>query len=292
MNHRELWVCGHRHIQPYQNTGSVEIFDVIPGALIETGNISPFSPALLDNSILWVGEDDRGACVAWRSQGYTPQRISTHAVEADLSATANTANMVSYSYQNGGHFFWVIYVPGSQWSWTFDVAENLWHKRAQWVNGVNKAHKGWNHVYAFGKHLVGDWGSGNIYDMSMSYYDDAGSLIRRVRRAPTISDELKRVYHSEMRIEFAAGLAPQPPLLDGNNAPRAPQVSLRWSDNAGETWGNEHWRGVGLSGEYGAFARWNRLGRSRRRVYEMVVTDPVPWALTDAYLRTGASDSL
>lgn len=286
VNHRELWIFGTKRSQPYQDTGSANVFDVIEGALLEIGNVSPFSPCRVDNSIFWVGKDERGALMAWRSQGYTPSRISTHAVEVWLSNQANVNNLVSYSYQQNGHLFWVLYVPGSDCSWVYDVGESLWHKRAAWVNGVYYPHWSWNHVYAFGKHLVGDWNSGNLYEMSFANYTDNGNNIQRVRRAPTITNEKNWIYHSQLTVDFETGLGPQPPLVDGNGDARPPQAMLRWSDNRGHTWSNEHVRGCGQAGEYNTRVYWLRLGRSRNRVYELAVSDPIPWIITDAYLET------
>jgi hypothetical protein len=181
VNHRELWVFGARHAQPYQDTGSAEIFDVIPGSFIETGSAATMAPCLLDNSVFWISEDDRGGRMAWRSNGYSPSRISTHAVEIDLGSYPTLAGMTSYAYQDGGHLFWMLYVPGSQWSWCYDVSEGAWHKRASWVNGQWGAHFSWNHVYAFGLHLVGDWNTGNLYAMSQNALTDNGAAIRRLR---------------------------------------------------------------------------------------------------------------
>ena len=60
---------------------------------------------------------------------------------------------------------------------------------------------------------------------------------------------------------------------------------LRWSDDRGQTWSNEHIIGVGLSGQYKNRTIARRLGQSRYRVYEVSMTDPVPWVLVDGYLR-------
>lgn len=288
VNHRELWVFGSRHLQPYQDTGSTEVFDVVPGALQEKGSGATFSVCRVDNTVFWVDEDERGSRSVWRGNGYSPQRISTHAVELDLASYTSIAGLSSYSYQDGGHLFYVLYIPGASWTWVYDVAENLWHKRATWNNGQWSAHPGWNHVYAFGKHLVGDWNSGNVYQMSLDNLDDAGNPIRRVRRAPTVSDEMQWLPHAELTIDFDTGQGPQPPLIDGNGNPRPPQAMLRWSDNRGKTWSNEHWADCGFAGQYNTRAIWRRLGRSRYRVYELTVSDPIPWAIVDAYLRIGS----
>jgi hypothetical protein len=65
---------------------------------------------------------------------------------------------------------------------------------------------------------------------------------------------------------------------------RSPEVILQWSDDAGHTWSNEHRVDVGAIGEYDHRAVWRRLGRSRARVFRVVVSDPVKWAFVDAYL--------
>lgn len=286
VNHRELWIFGPKRSQPFEDTGNAEVFDPVPGALIETGNAATFSTCRLDNSVFWVGQDERGATIASRSNGYTPSRISTHAAEVWLSQQPNLSSLVSYSYQDRGHLFWVLYVPGGDCSLVYDVGEGMWHKRASWVNGVYKPHYSWNHVYAFGKHLVGDWNSGNIYEMSFAYLDDNGALIRRLRRSPTVSNEMQWAQHAQLTVDFETGLGPQPPFVNGDNGPRAPQAMLRWSDNRGKTWSNEHIRGCGFAGEYNARAVWRRLGRSRYRIYELAVTDKISWTIVDAYLET------
>lgn len=292
VNHRELWVFGQQHTQPYQDTGSAEVFDPIPGTLIEKGCVATFSPCRLDNSIFWIDQDERGAASAWRSSGYTPQRISTHAVEIDLAATANLSGCCSYAYQDGGHLFWVLYIPGASWTWVYDVGEQLWHKRAHWNNAQWQAALGWNHAYAFGQHLIGVPGNVTfpgaqyLYTLSMANYSDSGSPIRRLRRSPAITDEMKWITHAELTVDFDTGQGPQPPLTDGAGNPRPPQAMLRWSDDRGKTWSNEHIADCGFAGEYKARAVWRRLGRSRYRVYELSVSDPIPWAIVDAYLRT------
>ncbi len=284
VNHRELWLWGNRRSQPFQDTGSTEVFDPIPGALIETGSAATLCVDRIDNSVFWVQQDERGALIASRSNGYTPQRISTYSEELWFSQQANIAEMTSYSYQDRGHMFWVLYVPGADCSLVYDVTENLWHKRAAWVNGKYQPHWSWNHVFCFGRHLVGDWNSHNLYEMTFDALDDNGTNVRRLRRAPTVSNEMNWIRHTQLTVDFETGLGPQPPFLDGNNAPRPPQAILRWSDDRGKTWSNEHVMGCGFAGEFKTRVVWRRLGRSRYRVYELVVTDPIAWAIVDAYL--------
>lgn len=297
VSHRELWVFGSQHAQPYYDSGSPEIFDVIQGALIEMGCGPAFGRDIVDNTVFWIGQDIRGGRQAWRASGYTPQRISTHAVETALSSYSADAisNLVSYSYQDAGHLFWVLYIPGTDCSWVYDVAESLWHKRAEWLTqtGTYGPHRSWNHACAFGKHLVGDWQTGNLWEMKLAYdtaggvyafVTDNGETIRRLRRSPTLANEMSWIAHAELNVDFATGLGPQAPLQDGDGNPRPPQAMLRWSDDRGATWSNVHAVSMGFAGEYQTRVIWRRLGRSRYRVYELTVSDPIPVAIVDAYL--------
>lgn len=63
-----------------------------------------------------------------------------------------------------------------------------------------------------------------------------------------------------------------------------PQVMLRVSNDGGRTWAMEQWCSGGKQGEFTKRVKWNRLGSSRKRVFEVVVTDPVVWRLLAAYM--------
>jgi hypothetical protein len=160
----------------------------------------------------------------------------------------------------------------------------MWGKR-QFGEGVAAtAHRSWNHTFAFGLHLVGDWKTGNIYKQDISLTTDFGTPIQRIRRAPVISTENKWIYHSELQIDLETGLGPEPPLLDGAGNPRDPQIFLRWSDDSGHTWSNSYPMNCGQMGAFKTRAIRRRLGRSRNRVYEISTSDPIPWRIIDADL--------
>jgi hypothetical protein len=73
-----------------------------------------------------------------------------------------------------------------------------------------------------------------------------------------------------------------------------PQVMMRWSDDGGHTWSNEHWTSIGLIGNYGKRAFWRRLGMTlkiRDRVYEVSGTDAVKIAIMGAELRASLTNA-
>jgi hypothetical protein len=69
---------------------------------------------------------------------------------------------------------------------------------------------------------------------------------------------------------------------------------LRWSDDGGHTWSNEHWRSMGKIGEFGYRTIWRRLGMTtkiRDRVYEVSGTDPVKIAIMGAELQASGTNA-
>jgi hypothetical protein len=70
-----------------------------------------------------------------------------------------------------------------------------------------------------------------------------------------------------------------------------PRAMLRWSNDGGSTWSNEHWAGIGVQGKYKNRVIWRRLGYARDRIFEVVVTDPVKAVIISANLKASLGDN-
>jgi hypothetical protein len=70
-----------------------------------------------------------------------------------------------------------------------------------------------------------------------------------------------------------------------------PQAMLRWSNDGGSTWSNEHWATVGQQGKYKNRAIWRRLGMARDRIFEVSVTDPVKFVIVSANLKAEGGEN-
>ncbi len=211
-NQRLLWAFGTNAIQPYYDSGNFPFpYDVIQGAKIEQGIAAPASPVKADNSIFWMGQDERGQGIFWRANGYTPQRVSTHAMEYEWSTYVTIADLVTFSYQEQGHTFIVLNFPTAQKTWVYDISTGTWGQRGFWnsVTAQFRMHRAFCHTFNFGLHLVGDPTTGTVYQQSSTILNDFGNRIRRIRRAPHISKEQARVFHYELQVDVETGLGPQ-----------------------------------------------------------------------------------
>ena len=291
--YRVPWFFSAKRAIGYYNSGAgFPVFIPIQGAQVEHGSGAMSSIVQSADTLLWLEQDDNGAMVARRLDGYTGTRVSTHAVELAWQQFATTSDAIGWSYQQEGHYFACFYFPTANASWCYDVTESktagvaLWHQRGAWIQaaGIYVADLAMSHTFNFGKHLVGDWSSGNIYWLSSTFYDDAGAMIRGWRRSPTITKENKWIYFDQIEFVMATGLIPSTPLYDGLGQIRPAQIQLRWSNDGGQTWSNWYFLSVGKQGEYNKRVIKRMLGRGRKRLWDVVWTDPYPFAFNGAFL--------
>ena len=275
-DHRELWVFGTDTAEVWYNTGGLDFpLTRIQGAFNEIGCAAPYSVAKMDNQIYWLGKDARGQGIVYRAAGYMGQRISTHAIEWQMQEYPDLSDAVGYTYQQDGHSFYVLNFPTANTTWVYDVATGAWHERAAFSNGEFYRHRGNNMCNFNGNIIIGDYENGNIYTFDLNVYADNGQpqkWLRSWRALPTGANNLTRTAQHALQLDCETGVG----INSGQGS--NPQAMLRWSDDGGHTWSNEHWKSMGRIGRYGFRTIWRRLGMTlkiRDRVYEVSGTDPV-----------------
>jgi hypothetical protein len=284
---RELWLMGEKTIEVWYNAGTANFpFAPFPGKVMNVGCEAPFSVVVVDSDqILFVGA--RNGCGMVYQIADSPQRVSTHYIERMLQSYPTTNDAVAYSYQEEGHVFYVVSFPTANQTWAFDVLTGLWHERGSYHEdtGSLDASRVLHHCFAFEQHLVGDLRVGTVYRQAVTIPTEDGSRIVRVRRAPHVSEEQKWFFYQGAQLDLETGLA----FPSGTHS--HPDIMLRWSDDGGHVWSPYISATAGLQGQYRMRAMWQRLGRSRDRVFEISVSDPIPWRVLDFYLTLATGTS-
>jgi hypothetical protein len=291
-NFREIWAFGTNSIEVWFDSGASDFpLQRIQGAFNELGCAAPFSVAKVDNGLFWLGRDRRGQGIVYRANGYAGERISTHAVEWQIQQYADLTDAIAYTYQQDGHSFYVLIFPTANTTWVYDLATQAWHERAGWTNGAFTRHRS-NCQMAFNNEvIVGDFENGNIYAFDLDDYSDNGDIqkwLRTWRALGPGKNDLKRTAQHSLQLDIESGVG----LNTGQG--EDPQVMLRWSDDGGHTWSNEHWAQIGKIGQYYRRVFWRRLGMTlkiRDRVYEVSGTDPVRIAIMGAELHASATNA-
>ena len=284
-DHKEYWVFGENTTEVWYGSGAADYpLSPIQGAFNEIGCLSPYSLAKMDNGVFWLGRDNRGQGIVYRANGYTGERISTHAVEWQIQQYDDLENTIGYTYQQDGHSFYVLIFTGADTSWVYDVSTQVWHERASFKNNRFTRHQSNCQVFFNGLNVVGDYETNDLYYFDMTKFSDNGQplkALRSWRALPTGSNTLKRTAQHSLQLDCKSGVG----LNTGDFM--NPQVILRWSDDAGHTWSFENSKSLGLLGQYGTRVIWRRLGMTtklRDRVYEISISDPVQLVILGAHL--------
>ena len=329
VDHREVYLLGETSSEVWVDAGTFPFaFQRIPGTSTQHGIAAKFSLARIGNSFAYLSRNNRGQSEIMQMNGYIPQRISTHAVENTL-VNKYVDDAIAWTYQLEGHECYVISFPTIDITWVYDITTGMWHKwlATDPLTGQYTRHTGNCSAVFQGKVVVGDIDDGHIYTLDPNTYTDDGVEIRRLRRCPHLVTDLQRQYFDELQIQFQPGVGTlgtasaisngiQSPLIINNGTtyvvannvtvyielsliPQVtsstpltdPQAMLRWSNDGGSTWSNEHWTTIGQIGAYKNRAIWRRLGWSRDRVFEVVVTDPVKAVIISANLKASEGES-
>lgn len=278
--HREIWLIGTRTTEIWYDSGSADTaFERMPGAFIEHGIAALYSLARADISLFWLARDDQGRLIVVRGAQYDTKQISTYAIENEFMTYAVTNDAIGFTYQQEGHTFYQLTFPSADKTWVYDIEQDLWHERAS-TDEYGSEHRSRANCCAnsYARIVVGDFENGALYAYDLNVHTDNGTRIPRRRGFPHLVNGGNRVAFRQLLLQMDTGRAP------GLFAEDAPQVSLRYSDTHGATWGNPVIASVGSTGEYLTSIQFNQLGLGRDRVFEVFWDFPYPTALQGAWV--------
>jgi hypothetical protein len=273
-----LYLFSKKHMEVWYDSGNSS-FPIarVQGAVIEIGCAASYSIQAIQTAVYWLGQDNNGRGIVYKAQGLQPQRISTYAIETQIESLGDLSSARAWTYEQSGHYFYCLNLPGANTTWVYDTTTGLWHERTYLSQGSYQRHLADCHAFAFNTNVVGDYVSGNVYALDPTIYSDNGSAIRRERTSPHLSNDLLRIFHSRFWLDMEVGLG-----LDGLGQGTDPQVMLAWSNDFGHSWSNEHWASAGQIGARRTRVIWRRLGAARDRVYRVQITDPIKVTLLGA----------
>lgn len=268
----ELWLFGAASVEPWRVSANADsAFERNSGVSISVGCAAGHSVCTIDNSLLWIGQDKDGGNVVYMAQGYTPRRVSNHALEESLK-DLDVEDSVSVSVQWSGTAFVAVCVADLDTTPCYDVTTSTWFDIAEFDDGDFVPHRMTSHMYAFGAHLIGTDSYG-VYQLSDEEYDNLGDTLCRERTSPHYATKQgNRVFFSRFRLICTTGT--ETDVVD-------PRVQLAYSNDGGKTYTDFSFRrSLGDTGE-DLQPQWNRCGSSKDRVWKLRCTDAIPFDIID-----------
>lgn len=283
-DNEQLWLFGFDTTEPFVNTGAIFPFQRIQNVVLKIGCSAPYSVAGIQGNRFWFWNG-----VVYWAYGLAPQRISDHGVEESIKTYGTTVDAEGFCYMSNGDPCYVLTFPTARRTWAYNLNLKAWHERLFWSAGQWSQYRPRVYARAFGKDLVGDSRSGKIYQMDPTYYFDAdNAALRRQRICPYITDQNRNYRYDQLTLDMDTGIGLDvgPGFLGYD-----PTVIMRYSDNRGKKWSNERQASAGRIGQVDTRVIFNQIGASRiGKVFDVVMTDPVPTVYNTAYLKTGAPE--
>lgn len=274
VDHREWWLFSERTIEPFVNTGAAtNTFQRASNTMIEVGCASGASIAQMDSSVFWVGNDG----IVYRANGYTPQRISTQAIEQAL-ARCNLAQCFAFTFEDRGHKIYYLTCPDGQ-TWGYDAATGEWHRRqseglTRWrINTLTK----WNGVW-----IAGDYTNGKLYELNWDVQDEDHAVLERRRITGVLSDNQNRVTVDGVALVLDTGTAASPRLFLPPLKLAGDMPNLRYGDSGtfqySESGGVLPYGAFGIAA--GALPPWASMNASGLVTYNVNATGTWSWTVS------------
>lgn len=282
---RFLWLFGELTTEIWYNTADTFPFSPHPSGYLNFGIGAPWSRVVNGANVIWLATTKTGRLSVVQASGFSPQVVSTYAMDSAFENYPGVSAAIADVMTDQGHTFYLLSFDTAGITWAWDSTTSVWCERGTWLSALN-TYTVWRPRYyarAFGEHRMLDASTSSLWRVDTDLTTDVdGNEIRRVRRCPAPFAENKRVFYSNLELDLEPGLGNA--VAPGDD----PQVMLRISNDGGKTFSIERWASAGKVGEYGKRVDWSRLGAARRRVFEVVMTDPIKWRLSGAYLEAEA----
>ncbi len=278
---QEIWLIGDVTSEVWYNVGESGFpFQRMPGILVEFGTVAPDSIARETNGLYWLAKNRQGDLMVVRAEQYQPERISTYAIEAAIGGYSVVDDAIGTTYLMDGHMFYELTFPTEGKTWVYDHTEKLWHEKAYLdpVTGTLGRSRVNCHAFMNGTHVVGDYESGWLYEMAMGIYTDFDGPVVRIRSFPHLGAEGKRTIFNQFLADLQIG--------EGDL-----EVTLRWSDTRGRTWGTPVKKVAGSPANFLAVLNWWNLGMARDKVFELSWSSPTKTALQGAFIDIGVAET-
>ena len=274
---QRIYMFGDKTTEPWWNSDQGRPpHDRIEGGIITVGLAARMSVSHNDRFMYFLG-DDR---IVYRILDVGQfERVSTIPLSTAFEGYSTVSDAIGFCYTYNGQNFYQLSFPLEDITWNYSESVGGWFQTAR--SNTKKRSIANTYAYAYGKHLVADYRSANIYEWDNNTYDENGSPLTRERTTGPIHGGLigapgKEIEFNRFELLVEQGVG----LISGQGSD--PMVMLQISVDGGRTFGTEYWGQVGKSGEFMRKLEWRGLGRFAEGMVRIKTSDPVFYSIHTA----------
>lgn len=282
-----LWLFGYNSCEIHYNSGDYngQQFKRYQGAILNVGCTAPRSVAVYQNNVYFLGTDKDGTLGVFSNDGMNPIRISVYGIEQMIQTMTTYTDAICYCYAQNSHSYYVMQFPTGNRTFVYDISTKAWHERTKLIKADGDYIR-WDGMFAtlhFGKIVMGDASTGEIYELDPLYYqndnplDSGVNYIRCVINTPIMFNIGVNIRYNWMQILANSGFGLAVDTAAGVG--KDPTVQIAWANDTGIVYSNERPAPLGKQGEYSKRSIVWACGMGRNRVVRIAMTDPVPFVL-------------
>ena len=230
--HNEPYLFGSQTFEPFQNIGGSGFpFLRIDGGVQQKGLTSKFAIEEINDVLYFLGASDQETPAIWRTDGGRPVKISTTAIDNEITKYSDTitAACYTYKYSQAGHQF-VAFVFSSENAFFYDIDFNEWHTRESFdALGNVVPYRVSTIVQAFGVLITGDRLTNKIAILETDTFTEYGEEIRRRWITPQLDNDGQPFWINALELWGDAGIG----LLSGQGSD--PLISMSFSKLSGSS---------------------------------------------------------
>jgi hypothetical protein len=268
-----VYMFGAESVETWYNSGTGSPpFARIDGQLINIGCAAKHSVANTPNAIYWLGSDR----AIYRARGGAEDKVSSTAISNAIEGYTVVSDAFAYTFSFQGKDFYCITFPSEDQTWCLneELGINGWFELSAGTNGGRYNIS--DLIRAYGKNLVTDQTTGDMYELDIDTFDSNGSVIQRRRVMGAITGEKvgmrgRRLKMSRFELIMEKGVG----LIDGQG--EDPLIMIEASYDGGKSWTTGTWMRVGRLGETNIRAEWFNVWSFYSLIIRITTTDPVDY---------------
>lgn len=266
---KKIIMGGDRSIEVYFDSGNSPqpIEPIAQAATNQIGIASRFSMAETPEYLYMLGADS----LVYRMVNFDLVPVSTSAIAKELDYS-DTTDAQGFTCQLDGQWFYILQLPNDNLTLAFSEKTNEWIRLSTGTTLPIQRHLIAGYGTAYGKRLVADRTSSDLYEWDFDTYTSDGSpIIRQFDTAPVNGAMMgaagQRLVGNKVRFIMQTGV--------GNRADKSPQMMAQYSIDGGKTFSKEFWLDMAREGESTALVDWYLDTTFYDIMFRVRVSDPV-----------------
>lgn len=266
--HGDAWAMGETTIEPWYDASQPTGFPFLKrqGAYIDMGLAARWGACKADNTLYWLAQNKEGLFGIVRANGYTPEKISTPALDYELRGYSTVLDCEAWSFTDRGHTLIYFTFPTAGKTKCFDATMGMWSEDQSWGLSTYRCRF---HMFFNQAHILGDRTTGKLYMVNWNTYRDNGDPIESIGYAQYIGAMGLPLEINSLKVLAKVGVGPME-----ESGQEEPMLMLEWSKDNKKTWSNSIWRSLGWQGQYKKRVIFNRLGTSENWDLRIKITSP------------------